>query len=81
MPVVVLGGATAAAVAAAAAPDVASFVVELVAAGMAFGNEVGLVGFFCVTCGRRMGWNRKAENGARKCVSLNSRRKRARRGV
>lgn len=54
MPVVV-GGATA------AAAVVASLVVEPGAAGMDFGKEVGLVGFFCVTWGRRMGWKRKAE--------------------
>lgn len=63
----------------AAAAGVASLVLEPGAVGMDFGKEVGLVGFFWVTWGRRMGWKRKAENRAR---SVSSRlREGARRGV
>lgn len=64
----------------AAAADVASLVLQPGAAGMDLGNEVGLVGFFCVTWGRRMGWKRKAENGAHNSVSSRS-RERAWRGA
>lgn len=55
--VVVVGGATGADTA------VVSVVVEAGAAGIDLGKEAGLVGFFCVTWGRRMGWKRKAEDG------------------